>query len=194
MKVLAACEYSGTVRDAFTAKGHDAWSCDTLPTESLGQHIQGDVLKILDDGWDLMIAHPPCTYLSNVGAKHMFPKGVLNKDRLRLATEATVFFMQLLRANIPKICIENPIPLKAVGLPDYHQCVDPSFFGEAFQKKTCLWFKNLPPLISTLIVANPEPTTVVGNWYNKCGSGGNRQKARAKFFPGMARAMAEQWG
>jgi hypothetical protein len=192
MKVLIACEFSGIVREAFKAKGHDAWSCDLLPTEIPGQHILGDVLEILNDGWDLMIAHPPCTYMSNAGARFMYPKGVLNQDRLNLALAGKDFFMELLSAKIPKKCIENPVPCRVVGLPPYNQIIQPFFFGDAVQKKTCLWLIGLPPLMSTVICPFPQSSKIPGNWFNK--GGNDRQKNRAKTFPGIAAAMADQWG
>ncbi len=192
MKVLIACEFSGIVRDAFAAKGHDAWSCDLLPTERPGNHIQGDVLEILGDGWDLMIGHPPCTYLSNAGARFLYPKGLLDQKRLEKGMEAKKLFLAMLNAYIDKIAIENPVPSSAFGLPPYSQIVQPYFFNDPFQKKTCLWLKNLPPLMSTCIHARPESTKIVGNWFNKGGK--DRQRNRAKTFPGIAQAMADQWG
>lgn len=191
MRVLIACEFSGIVRDAFAARGHDAWSCDLLPTERPGNHIQGDVLEVLNDGWDLMIGHPPCTYLSNAGAKHLYKGGVLQKDRLALGLEAKELFMAMLNAPIEKVCIENPIPSTVFLLPKYDQVIQPFYFGHPFQKRTCLWLKNLPPLISTDICEVAESSKVAGNWFNKGGK--DRQKNRAKTFPGIARAMAAQW-
>lgn len=192
MKVLVACEFSGIVREAFKAKGHDAWSCDLLPTEIPGQHIQGDVLEILNDGWDLMIAHPPCTYLSNAGARFMYPKGKLNVSRLRQAHQAKEFFLELWTAPIHRICIENPIPITIIGLPDYQQKIEPYYFGDPVQKKTCLWLKNLPNLTYIKPANVPQSTKIAGNWFNKGGK--DRQKNRAKTFPGIAVAMADQWG
>ncbi len=192
MRILVACEFSGIVRDAFAARGHDAWSCDLLPTERPGNHIQGDVMKVLNDGWDLMIAHPPCTYISNAGAKHLYKGGVLNLERLALAEPAKRLFMDLLTANIPKVAVENPVPSLVIGLPRYDQVIQPFYFGEPEQKKTCLWLKNLPLLMSTDICAAAQSTRVPGNWFNKGGK--DRQKNRAKTFPGIANAMAEQWG
>jgi len=193
MRILVACEYSGTVRDAFIRAGHYAASCDILPSESpLGDHYQCNVLDILDHGWDLMIAHPPCTYLSNAGAVHLYPNKVLNLDRLKLGLEAKEFFMALLTSPIPKICIENPVPSKVFQLPQFHQIIQPYEFGHPFQKKTCLWLKNLPPLMATMFVQRTESTKVAGNWFNKGGK--DRQKNRAKTFDGIAKAMAEQWG
>ena len=192
MKVLVACEYSGIVRDAFAAKGHDAWSCDILPTESLGNHFQGDVLEHLDKGWDLMIAHPPCTYLSNAGARFLYPKGKLNEDRYKLGLKAKEFFMALYNAPINKICVENPISSKIFALPKYTQTIQPYEYGHPVQKKTCLWLKNLPKLKPTNIIFKRQSTKIPGNWFNKGGK--DRQKNRSKFFTGIANAMANQWG
>jgi len=191
MKVLIACEFSGIVREAFKKRGHDAWSCDLLPTEIPGQHIQDDVLKHLDEGWDLMIAHPPCTYLSNAGARFLYPKGELNDSRLQLGLNAKVFFTKLLNAKIDKVCIENPVPSKAFGLPQYTQTIQPYYFGHAIQKKTCLWLKNLPGLVPTKLIEKPQSTKISGNWFNKGGK--YRQRNRAKTFQGVANAMAAQW-
>ena len=124
MKVLIACEFSGIVREAFNRKGHDAWSCDIIPSETGGKHIQDDVLMHLHEDWDLMIAHPPCTYLSNAGARFLYPKGILNNQRLRLGMIAKLFFMDLYDAPIEKICIENPIPSRIFELPKYNQIID----------------------------------------------------------------------
>ena len=192
MKILVACEYSGIVRDAFVAKGHNAWSCDILPTESLGNHIQGDVLKYLDKGWDLMIAHPPCTYLSNAGARYLYPKGNLNKDRYKLGLKAKEFFMALYNSPINKICVENPISSRIFALPKHTQTIQPYEYGHPVQKKTCLWLKNLPKLKPTNIIYERQSTKIAGNWFNKGGK--DRQKNRSKFFNGFAEAMANQWG
>lgn len=192
MKVLVACEFSGIVREAFKAKGHDAWSCDLLPTEIPGQHIQGDVLEILNDGWDMMIGHPPCTYLSNAGAVHYYGKKAKNVDlRKQSGFVAKDFFMALLNAEIEKICIENPYPLKMFNLPIHTQIIQPYEYGHPFQKKTCLWLKNLSPLIPTNIIKERQSTKIPGNWFNKGGK--DRQKNRAKTFQGIANAMAAQW-
>jgi hypothetical protein len=192
MKVLVACEYSGTVRDAFIAQGHQAMSCDIIPTDVPGQHYQGDVRNVLDGGWDLMIAHPPCTYLSNAGARFLYPKGRLNKARLKLGREGREFFMALWNADIPMIAIENPTPSTVFNLPRYDQVIQPYEFGHPVQKRTCLWLKGLPPLRPTRIVKNPQSSKVPGNWFNKGGK--DRQKNRAKTFDGIAKAMASQWG
>ena len=148
MKVLVACEFSGTVRDAFVARGHDAWSCDLLPTERPGQHIQGDVLNILDDGWDLLIAHPPCTYLCR-------NRGRLNKEqgKIRELEDGADFFLSFLNANIPRICVENPVmnalAYELIDNYKWTQSIQPYQFGHDHSKKTCLWLKNLPKLIPT---------------------------------------------
>ena len=191
MKVLIACEYSGTVRDAFKKKGHEAVSCDIIPTESPGKHIQDDVLNHLYKDWDLIIAHPPCTYLSNAGARHLYPKGKLNQTRYKKGLEAKKFFMFFYNLNC-KVAIENTIPSSVFELPKYNQVVQPYEYGHPFQKKTCLWLKDLPKLKPTKIVFERESTKIPGNWYNKGGK--ERQKNRAKFFSGIAEAMADQWG
>ena len=192
MKVLVACEYSGIVRNAFAAKGHNSWSCDILATESPGNHYQGDVLEYLDKGWDLMIAHPPCTYLSNAGARYLYPKGKLNEDRYKLGLKAKEFFMALYNAPINKICVENPISSRIFALPKYTQTIQPYEYGHPVQKKTCLWLKNLPELKPTNIIYKRQSTKIPGNWFNKGGK--DRQKNRSKFFDGFAQAMADQWG
>ena len=192
MKILIACEFSGTVRDAFIAKGHDAWSCDIIPSESNGNHIQGNVLEHLDKGWDLMIAHPPCTYLSNAGARFLYPKKVLNEDRYKLGLKAKEFFMALYNAPINKICVENPIASKIFDLPKRTQIIQPYEYGHPIQKKTCLWLKNLNPLKPTNLIKMRQSTKIPGNWFNKGGK--DRQKNRSKFFSGIAKGMAEQWG
>jgi hypothetical protein len=192
MKVLVACEFSGIVREAFSKRGHDAWSCDLLPTEIPGQHYQCDLKEIMHHWWDLVIAHPPCTYLSNAGARFLYPKCKLNNDRLKLAQQAKEFFMLIYNWNIPKLCIENPVPSKIIGLPKYTQIIQPYYFGDMVQKKTCLWLKNLPPLKYNKPDIIPQSTKIPGNWFNRGGK--DRQKNRARTFQGIANAMAEQWG
>lgn len=192
MRILVACEYSGVVREAFKSKGHDATSCDLLQTEIPGKHYQGNVLDILNDNWDMIIAHPPCTYLSNAGARFLYPKGKLNTDRYLMGVDAKVFFESLLNANCNKIAIENPVPSKVYMLPQYTQIIQPYQFGHPYQKRTCLWLKGLPKLIPTELVDYAESTKVPGNWFNKGGK--DRQKNRAKTFQGIADAMADQWG
>ena len=192
MKVLIGCEFSGIVRSAFLKKGHEAISCDLLPSDIPGPHYQGDVLDIINQGWDLAIFHPPCTFLSNAGAVHLYPKGILNNKRLEKGMEAKEFFMKLLDANINKICVENPVPSTVFGLPKYTQIIQPYEHGHPFQKKTCLWLKNLPLIVPTNIIIERQSTKIPGNWYNKGGK--ERQKNRAKTFQGIADAFADQWG
>jgi len=193
MKVLVACEYSGTVREAFRKLGHDAWSCDIIPSDDNSPyHFQCDVFEVINQGWDLMIAHPPCTYLSNAGARFLYPKKQLNVDRLKKGLEARDFFMRLYYSNIPKICIENPVASSIFNLPKSTQYIQPYEHGHPFKKKTCLWLKNLDQIKPTHTVEAAESTKVVGNWFNK--GGVNRQKNRAKTFQGIADAMAQQWG
>lgn len=195
MRILIACEESQAVCKAFREKGHEAYSCDILPCSGGHPewHIQGDVLEQLDKGWDMMIAHPPCTYLSNVAAPILFKGGVLNKERYKKGMSGKRFFMKLYNSKIPKICVENPTPSKIYKLPPYSQAIQPCEHGEPFKKRTCLWLKNLPLLTPTKIIKG-EPTTKAGNWYNKCGKGVSRSVARSRTFPGIAKAMAEQWG
>jgi hypothetical protein len=193
MRVLVACEFSGRVRAAFRKLGHDAWSCDIIPSDDdSAYHIIGDALELLDKEWDLLIAHPPCTYLSNAGARHLFPKSVLNTERLALGMEAKEFFMALYESNIPRICIENPIPSKIYGLPAYSQFVQPFEHGHQTSKKTCLWLKGLTPLQPTNIVNKTETTMSHGSWFGKGGE--ERRKLRSVTFQGIADAMAQQWG
>jgi hypothetical protein len=187
MRVLVACEYSAIVRDAFRALGHDAWSCDILPTEGdPAYHIQGDVLKILNDGWDLMIAHPPCTYLANSGVRWLYSQD----DRMAKMLIGAQFFRDILEAPIPRIAVENPIQHKHAGLPKADQIVQPWMFGENETKAVCLWLKNLKPL-RPAVVKKPE-TVEARVW--RMAPGPNRQKERSRFFKGIADAMAEQWG
>lgn len=190
MRILVACEYSGIVRDAFIAAGHDAVSCDLLPTESDGPHIQDDVLEVLNLGWDLMIAHPPCTYLANSGVRWLHERG----ERWEMMNQGVQFFLRLWNAPIPRIAIENPQPhgyaLQKLGR--YAQKVQPWQFGEPETKGVCLWLKNLPPLMSTLTVTGREARV----WRMAPGPDRqkHRQKHRSRFFPGIANAMAAQWG
>ena len=187
MKVLIACEFSGIVRDAFIAKGHDAVSCDLLPTEKTGPHIQGDVLEILDDGWDLMIAHPPCTYLCNSGVRWLW-ESINRWDKMK---EAGMFFKTLLNALIPRIICENPIPhkyaIREIGCK-YNQIIQPWQFGHGETKAACLWLKGLPELKPTNIVEGRKQRI----W--KMAKTPDRGKKRSITFQGIANAMAEQWG
>lgn len=191
MKVLVACEFSGIVRDAFVKKGHYAISCDLIPSESPGEHYLGDVLDIIDEGWDMMIAHPPCTYLSNAGAMWLCSNGNLNQERYEKWMEGARFFMKLYNANIPKICIENPMPSVIFGLPKKTQVIQPYFFGHPYSKRTYLWLKNLPPLVPTNNLGGGE-STKYSSWFNSGGK--ERPRKRSKTFLGVAGAMAEQWG
>ena len=193
MKILVACEESQAVTIELRKLGHEAYSCDLLPCSGGHPewHIQGDVLEHLDDGWDMMIAHPPCTYLSNAGARFLYPKGVLDQERLGKGMESKVLFMKLLNAPIEKIAVENPVQSRAFGIRKYDQTIEPYHFGHPFKKKTCLWLKNLPPLVPTNVLEKPESTKIAGNWFNKGGK--ERQKNRSKTFLGIAKAIAEQW-
>lgn len=201
MKVLIACEYSGRVRDAFIVKGHDAISCDLLPTDVPGPHYQGDVRDLLGDGWDLMIAHPPCTYLCSSGL-HWNHRGVLvdGVPRARHTEDALDFVRLLLGAPIPRIALENPIGCISTRIRKPSQTIQPWQFGHDASKATCLWLKNLPPLRQTQII---QPRIVGGKrrWGNQTDSGQNqlppsadRWKIRSETYEGIALAMAEQWG
>ena len=200
MKVLIACEFSGIVRSAFEKRGHNAWSCDILPTEIPGNHIEDDVLKHLDKGWDLMIAHPPCTYLSNAGARHLYPKGQLNQDRYKLGLQGKEFFLKLLNANIEKIAVENPVSSRVFEMPKHTQEVQPFQYGHPFSKLTRLWLKNLPTLKPTNIVKKERTYIPSGtSRYKHTKKNKNKDlnwqstKKRDTFFTGIAEAMAEQW-
>jgi hypothetical protein len=188
MRVLVACEFTGTVRRAFRELGHDAWSCDILPAEDGGPHIQGDVRQVLGDGWDLMVAHPPCTHLAVSGARHFHRKQVEQ-------AEALEFVQTLMDAPIPRIALENPVSVISSRIRKPDQIIQPYQFGHPESKKTCLWLKGLNPL---------QPTAVMqmrGRWENQTPSGQNklgpspdRWKIRSKTYPGIAHAMATQWG
>ena len=201
MRVLVACEFSGIVRDAFISKGHDAWSCDLLPSERPGPHLQCDVLAVLQENWDLMVAHPPCTHLAVSGAAWF-------KHKAKEQEAALAFIRALLDAPIPRIALENPVSIINTRIRRPEQIIHPYYFGDEASKPTCLWLKNLPPLEH-----KPEPdlfgpATHVGkgefavsksgrrgakwNWWLPPGP--DRWKIRSRTFPGIARAMAEQWG
>lgn len=218
MKVLVACEESQVVCKAFREKGHEAYSCDII--ECSGGHpewhIQGDVLPLLNgdcefvtaDGqthaiegkWDLIVAHPPCTYMSKAGARWMFPKaGQVSQERLALAIEAKKFFFEILNANCERICVENPRPLKIVGLPVPSQVVQPYQFGHPYSKATCLWLKNLEPLKPTNVLKEYKPFLPSNTGAFSRGGGGSRgvahdAKTASRTFEGIGKAMAEQWG
>lgn len=196
MRVLVACEYSGTVRDAFTALGHNAMSCDLLPTDVAGNHYQGSVFDVLGDNWDLMIAHPPCTYLTNAGVTwlHRDPQRWVQLD------EGAAFFKALLNADIPRIAVENPIMHKyakeRIGGVRQSQVVQPWMFGHMEQKATCLWLKGLPLLAPTNNVKN-EMMALPKNQRERLHHlppSPTRWKERSKTFDGIAQAMAQQWG
>ena len=189
MKILVACEFSGVVREVFKAKGHDAWSCDLLETEIPGQHIKGDVIDLLNEEWDLLIAHPPCTYISNMSNCRIKQPGRMDKR-----TEGMNFFMKFVNAPIEKIAIENPrgLPERVYRKPD--QIIQPFQFGHPVSKATCLWLKNLPLLSPEKIV---EPYRKFDGkryrtWVDICKS--HTSKYRSITFQGIAQALANQWG
>ncbi len=181
MKVLIGCEYSGVVRDAFIKAGHEAISCDLLPTETPGPHYQGDILNLLEGHWDLAIFHPPCTHLAVSGARWF-------KDKVVEQAEALDFVRLLLNADIPRIALENPISIISSHIRKPDQIIQPWQYGHGEVKATCLWLKNLPRLVPTDIVEEREPRV----WYMSPGP--DRWKERSRFLPGIAKAMAEQWG
>ena len=203
MKVLVACEESQEVTAAFIALGHDVMSCDLYPGAKGLPHYQGDVMDIINEGWDLMIAHPPCTFISNAGAVHLFPRKVLSFPRYALGMDGKKFFMQ------------NPTPSSIFNLPPHTQTIQPYQFGHPYKKRTLLWLKGLPDLIPTNDLGDGQSTKIPGNWYNKGGKerqkqrsrtfpererihymtpGPDRQKMRSRTYPGIAKAFAEQWG
>lgn len=202
MRVLIACEFSGTVRDAFIAKGHDAMSCDLMPTDRLGPHYQGDVFDVINDGWDLMIAHPPCTYLTVTGNKWFKPEYASRFPTRHLDREdAAKFFLALANSNIPKIAIENPIGVMSTRYRKPDQIIHPWQFGHEASKSTCLWLKGLPNLVPTNIVGKGEFITYksgkrMTKWYADAASLSpkEREKVRNTTFQGIADAMANQWG
>ena len=220
MKILVACEESQAVCKAFRQRGHIAYICDVQPCSGgfPEWHILGDVLPYINgnctfttcDGvqhtitraWDILIAHPPCTYLSNAGACRLYlQKGVLNQERYAKGLKAREFFMKFYDADCPRICIENPIPSRIYGLPKYTQIVQPYEYGHPFSKKTCLWLNGLHELMPTEILTEYKPYVSCGTSRNKgnpnkagVSRAGGASKIRSKTFPGIAAAMAEQWG
>lgn len=210
MKILVACEESQRVCIEFRKFGHEAYSCDIM--ECSGGHpewhIKQDVLillngkcefttmdgtkHVIDKRWDMIIAFPPCTYLSNAGAKHLFRNGQLNQERYQKGLVAKEFFISLLNANCSKIAVENPVSSRIYEMPPYTQEIQPWQFGHPFKKKTRLWLKGLPELIPTNIVTPECGCHEAGTWFMKGGK--ERQKNRAKIANGIAQAMAEQWG
>ena len=202
MKVLIACEYSGTVREEFKKLGHEAWSCDILDTEIPGNHFKGDVLEHLNKDWDLIIAHPPCTYLSNAGACRLYPeKGKLDMKRYEKGLVAKDFFMKFYNHSCTKIAIENPVQSKIFELPKHDQEIQPYEFGHPYTKKTRLWLKGLPKLKPTNIIDKSEVKTFIESGtsrYKNTNKNKNRyvargSKDRSKFWSGIAQAMAQQW-
>ena len=201
MRVLVACEFSGVVRDAFRKRGHDAWSCDLLPCEADPQwHIQGDALEAIKQGWDLMIAHPPCTHLAVSGAAWFEKKRADGRQQ-----QGIDLFMQFAAAPIERYCIENPVGIMSSLWRRPDQVIQPYYFGEEFQKTTCLWLKGLPPLIHISKDDLLDKQTHVGRgemiefasgavmpkWYAEARGDGH---LRSRTFTGIAAAMAEQWG
>jgi len=207
VRILIACEFSGHVRNAFAAKGHDVWSCDLLSSKSPGNHIQGNALDFLDDNWDLMIAHPPCQYLSLAGIKYWSIPERQVKQQL-----AFDFFIRLYQAPINKICIENPVGYINQHFRKPDQIIHPWYFGERKMKRTCLWLRGLPKLFwikeSTLFdkqttTIKPSPIYIrqrgktAGkkiHWTEACPGGKDRSQIRSITSPAIAKAMAEQWG
>lgn len=181
MRALIGCEFSGIVREEFRRRGHDAWSCDLLDTEIPGQHIKGDLLNALGDGWDLGIFHPPCTRLAVSGARWF-------KLYREEQEEALEFVRRLLDAPIQKIALENPISVISTRIRKPDQIIQPWMFGHGETKATCLWLKNLPPLKPTAVVQGREARV------HYASPGPNRWKERSRTLPGIAEAMADQWG
>lgn len=211
MNVLVACEESQAVCIEFRKLGHRAFSCDIQECSGGHSewHIKGDALAVIngncdfvtsdgskhrqDGKWDLLIAHPPCTYISNAGARFLYPNGSLNEKRLRKGIEASHFFMAFYYADCDHIAVENPVPSSVYMLPPYTQAIQPYYFGIPLKKKTCLWLKGLPLLCPTNLLDQKEcqSTKIPGNWFNRGGK--DRQKNRSKTFPEIAEAMAAQW-
>lgn len=183
MRILVACEYSGAVRDAFSRLGHDATSCDLLPAETEGNHVQGDVTPLLDQEWDLIIAFPPCTDLCVSGARWFAEKRADGRQ-----ADAIDFFMLFARANAPRIAIENPVGIMSSMWRKPDQIIQPWQYGHGETKATCLWLKGLPKLVPTNIVEGREARI------HRMSPGPDRAKERSRTFEGIAQAMAEQWG
>jgi hypothetical protein len=183
MKILIACEFSGVVREAFKSRGHDAWSCDLLPTEIPGNHFQCDVIDILDRGWDMMIAHPPCTYIAFSGIRW----NVGNAERQKLHNDALIFVRLLLSAPIEKIALENPVGVITRHIRKWDQKIQPWQFGHNETKAHCLWLKNLPILVPTKIM---QERRALIHFMNEP----ERSLKRSRTFQGIAAAMAAQWG
>jgi hypothetical protein len=199
MRILVACEFSGRVRSAFRRMGHDAWSIDLVESDDNSEHhIVGDVLEFLNQDWDMLVAFPPCTYLSRAGARWLYPKGQINGARYLKLLEARRFFLELWNSDIEKIAIENPTPFKIAELPEPTQVIQPWMFGDPYTKRTLLWLKNLPELMPTNKVKPVAP------WVQSNTSGFRRgqkhhagvarsKKERSTTFQGVANAMGNQW-
>ena len=204
MKVLIACEESQEVCKAFRARGFDAFSNDIIDCSGGHPewHLKMDALEAIElEKWDLIIAHPPCTYLSAAGAARLYGGGSINTDRFQKGMEAKTFFMSLYNADCRHMALENPTPLKIFGLPRYDQAIQPFQFGEPYRKRTCLWLRGLPQLEPTNIILDGIRSWVDGGGSNRENRGlkrnqreRERERERSKTFPGIARAMAEQWG
>ena len=200
--MLVACEESQRVCIEFRKLGHEAYSCDVEPCSGGHPewHIQVDALELLKIRWDMIIAFPPCTYLSKAGAVRMKVNGEIVQERYKKAMEAKAFFMMFYNADCPRIAIENPTPMKLVDLPPYDQVIQPYDFGHPYSKRTCLWLKGLPPLFATEIILDYEPYVnggskdMHGNYRRFQGRKERDKKTRSKTFFGIAKAMAEQWG
>lgn len=202
MKILIACEESQTVCKEMRKLGHEAYSCDIDPCSGGHPewHLQVDAAELLKMQWDMIIAHPPCTYLTNAGARWLYAGNKLNKDRYIKGLHAKEFFLKFYNADCPKIAIENPIASKIFDLPEYTQVIQPYEFGEPYSKKTCLWLKGLPPLMPTDVIAHHVPYVSSGSYtkmhdpkYKGVSRKGGAARVRSKTFPGIAKAMAEQW-
>ena len=202
MKILVACEESQAVCIAFRERGHEAYSCDVIDCSGGHPewHIKTDAMELLKMRWDMIIAFPPCTYMTNAGAVRMRVKGEIVPERYAKMLEAKEFFMKFYNSDCPRVAIENPVPMKLVELPPYTQIIQPYQFGHPYSKKTCLWLKGLPPLMATEIFAEHQPYVnggckdKHGNYRRFQGRKERDPKTRSKTFPGIARAMAEQWG
>lgn len=195
MRVLVACEYSGRVRDAFIRRGHDAISCDLLPSEAPGPHVQGDVREMLRQRWDLVIAHPPCTYLANSGVRWLYAEdGSYDEYRFSMMASAARFFRECYEANAPRVAVENPVMHGVargwIGLGRSNFTVQPWQFGDDEKKRTCFWTRGLPPLKPTSYLDGSTAKDSV----HKAPPGPDRWKDRSRTFPGLAEAIADQWG
>ena len=203
MKILVACEESQTITKKLRALGHEAYSCDLIDCSGGHPewHLKEDAILVANrEHWDMMIAHPPCTYLSHAGARWLYPKGVLNEDRYKKGMDAKVFFMELLNAPIERIAVENPLPSKIYGLPPHTQIIQPYQFGDEAQKKTLLWLKGLPELKYTNLVSKGEMVTyksgkTKAKWFMDAAKGTKEERARLRSvtFDGIAEAMVNQW-